>query len=279
VDVRLALPDKDTLGDVEALRVTLPGGRQAPLDAVATLSTSRGFARIARVDGVRTVTIEGDVDTDAANTAELNAAFRDELAPKLLEDHPSVGIEYEGEAKETALTRDSMARGSVVGVLGVFVLLSFQFRSYLEPLVVMAAIPFALIGVIWGHVLMGAPLTMPSALGFVSLAGVVVNDSILLVQFIKLERREGNSLVDAARHASRRRFRAVMLTSVTTVVGLLPLLTETSLQAQVLIPLAASIVFGILASTVLVLLLVPALYTLLGDFGLVERAEAASATG
>ena len=161
----------------------------------------------------------------------------------------------------------------MLGLLGIFILLSFQFRSYLEPIVVMVAIPFAFIGVIWGHLLMGIELSMPGILGAVSLAGIVVNDSILLIEFIKIQRRTGQKVVQAACLASRERFRAVFLTSMTTIAGLLPLLAERSLQAQILIPLAVSIVFGLLASTLLVLVIVPCLYSILADFNLISVLE------
>jgi len=174
----------------------------------------------------------------------------------------------EGQAKESAATGGSMLRAFGLGLLGIFALLALQFRSFLEPLAVMVAIPLAFIGVIWGHLLMGLELSMPSMMGFVSLAGIVVNDSILLVEFLKLRVGEGLSVSEAASRASRERFRAVLLTSVTTIAGLLPLLSEKSLQAQVLIPLATSIVFGLLASTLLVLFVVPALFSSFADLGL-----------
>ena len=164
-----------------------------------------------------------------------------------------------------------MRRGFLIGIIGIFILLSFQFRSYLEPLVVMITIPLAAIGVVWGHLLVGIPLSMPSLVGFASLAGVVVNDSILLVTFIKKQIGMGNGIPESAREASRKRFRAVTLTSLTTIAGLLPLLAERSAQAQILIPLATSIVFGMMASTVLVLLILPALYTVFSDFGFIEK--------
>ena len=135
----------------------------------------------------------------------------------------------------------------------------------------MVAIPLSLIGVVAGHLIMGISLSMPSILGFVSLAGIVVNDSILLVLFLKQRRDEGADVLESARLASRQRFRAIVLTSLTTIAGLLPLLVERSLQAQVLIPLATSIAFGLMASTVLVLLVIPSLYLILDDFGLVEK--------
>jgi multidrug efflux pump subunit AcrB len=158
----------------------------------------------------------------------------------------------------------------VLGIFGVYFLLSFQFRNYREPLVVLMNIPLALIGVVWGHKLMGLDITMPSMIGFVSLAGVVVNDSILLVEFVKRRCLEGMSLHEAAGQAVRDRFRAIFLTSITTVAGMLPLLSETSLQAQVLVPLVASVVFGILSSTLLLLLVLPAAYSIMEDFGLRE---------
>ena len=273
IDVRLDEGDRNSLSDLANFHVTLPGGEQAPLDAVAVLEEDRGYARIASVDGLRTVTVQGDVDSRKANTAEIMAMMEKEFMPKFRDKFPDLVVSLEGEAKETAKTGGSLRRGFVIGVVGIFILLSFQFGSYVAPAVVMTAIPMAFIGVIWGHLLMGLDLCMPSMMGAVSLAGVVVNDSILLVEFIKIRRRQGQGVRDAARRASRERFRAVLLTSLTTVAGLLPLLAEKSLQAQILIPLAASIVFGLIASTVLVLVVVPSLYAILDDLGLAGEAS------
>ncbi|CAB5125828.1 Cation/multidrug efflux pump [Olavius algarvensis associated proteobacterium Delta 3] len=268
IDVRLRDEDKSSLADLTAFHVTLPDGKQAPLESVAEWTSDRGYARIAAVDGMRTVTVQGDVDSRIANTQQIISLMKQEFLPQLRQSHPSVRTSLEGEARESAATGASLARGFAIGLVGIFLLLSFQFRSYLEPVTVMVAIPLAFIGVVWGHLLMGLNLTMPSMMGAVSLAGIVVNDSILLVEFIKIRRRGGQSIADAARHASRERFRAVLITSLTTIAGLLPLLSERSLQAQILIPLAASIVFGMIASTFLALLVVPSLYTILGDLGL-----------
>ncbi len=273
IDVRLRDEDQDSLADLEQFHVTLPGGKQVPISSVAILETGRGYARIARTDGQRTVTLQGNIDPEMANAAEVMGYFRKELLPELQKAYPTIRFSVEGESKESGKTGASMRRGFIIGLIGVFVLLSFQFRSYVEPMVVMVAIPFALIGVVWGHLLMGLQLCMPSMMGFISLAGVVVNDSILLVEFIKIRRRAGDAIPDAARRASRERFRAVMLTSLTTVAGLLPLLSEKSLQAQILIPLAASIVFGIMTSTLLVLIVIPSLYSILGDLKLAAKLE------
>lgn len=271
VSVRLADADRNSLGDLEYFHVTTPSGAQIPLGTVAVLENGRGYARIARIDSVRTVTIQGDIDTAVANSNEILAETKATFFPALMQKYPAIEFDLEGQAKEGAKTGESMRDALLFGIFGIFILLSFQFRSYIEPLVVISTIPLAFIGVVWGHVLMGLDLSMVSIMGFASLAGVVVNDSILLVEFVKIRLREGASASQAATSASRSRFRAVLLTSLTTIVGLVPLLSERSLQAQVLIPLATSLVFGLLASTLLVLFVVPSLYTILDDLGLTAR--------
>ena len=267
IDVRLRDDNRDSLADLSSFRFLLPDGKQVPLETVAEIQTERGWSRISRINGQRTVTIRGDVDTRLTNTSAIIGQLENGFLADYSDEHSNVQISIEGESKESAKTQTSMAQAMMIGVLGVFVLLSFQFRSYIEPLIVMAAIPFALIGVIGGHLLLGLDISMPSLLGFVSLAGIVVNDSILLVLFIKLARDEGNDVERSAAQASRQRFRAIIITSLTTIVGLLPLIAEQSLQAQVLIPLAVSIAFGLMASTVLVLLVIPCLYVILADLG------------
>lgn len=273
IDVRLARGDKDSLNDLEFFSVTATGGAQIPVGAVATLEPGRGVARINRVDRRRTATIRGEVDTNIANTEEIindtKARFFPELARKL----PGVSYDIRGQARQGAETGNSVRNGFAVGLVGVFLLLSFLFRNYLEPLIVMVTIPLGMIGVVWGHLLLGLDLSMPSIVGFASLAGVVVNNAILLMQFIRIQRRAGESAGVAAAHAAKMRFRAVFLTTATTIMGLLPLLTEQSLQAQVLIPLVASIAFGLLTATVLILFLLPALYTIFDDFGLTSKVE------
>lgn len=277
VDVRLRSDGQDSLADVDDFPIVLPSGRQVPLSTVAEIETGRGVSRLSRIDGRRTVTVRGEIDSAVTNLNQVLEVTREEFRPDLLARHPAIEMRFEGESASQAETGTSLGRGFLLGLLGVFLLLSFQFRSYIEPLMVMMAIPLALIGVIWGHLIMGLDLTMPSAFGFTALAGVVVNDSILLVTFIKLRTREQNtSVVAAAQQASRDRFRPVLLTSLTTIAGLLPLLFETSLQAQVLVPLVTSLAFGLMASTVLILVLLPTLYAVFHDFGLttVAREEA-----
>lgn len=273
IDVRLSGGDRASLTDVEGFRITSAAGDQVPLSTVAQIEESRGFSRILRVDGVRTVTISGDLDTRVANAREVINHTLARFIPDLLSRYPGLQAVVEGQSKDTAKTGGSMLRSFAIGLVGIFILLSFQFRSYVEPLVVMSIIPLALIGVIWGHLLMGLSFTMPGIIGFTSLAGIVVNDSILLVEFLKLRVREGQHIVEAAKLASRDRFRAVLLTSITTIAGLIPLLLEKSMQAQVLVPLATSIVFGLLTTTLLVLLVVPALFSILHDLGVSTTAK------
>ena len=268
VDVRLAHADRDGFEDLENFRVTLPDGALVPLRALATVEAGRGYGRIHRVDRRRTVTVRGDVDPRVANAIAIVSDTERRFLPGLVERYPSVSVSVEGEAAEAGETGASIRNAFLFGILGIFLLLCFQFRSYFEPLVVMCVIPAALIGVVWGHFLMGLDLSMPSVMGAVSLSGIVVNDSILLVAFLKRRVAEGAPVLEAARRASRDRFRAVLLTSLTTIAGLTPLLFETSLQAQILVPLVTSIVFGLLATTLLVLFVVPVLYSILGDLGL-----------
>ena len=275
VDVRLPPEDQDSLADLDYFVVTTADGGQVPLSSLAEIETGRGVSRIHRIDGRRTVTISGDVDGRLANVNEILADTRARFLPELGQRYPRIEISLEGESAEQAETGSSMQRNLLIGVLGIFLLLSFQFRSYVEPVIVLLALPMAAIGAIWGHLLLGLELSMPSFMGMASLAGVVVNDSILLVTFVKLHTSQGKDVVDAARQASRDRFRPVLLTSLTTIAGLGPLLFERSLQAQVLVPLVTSLTFGLLASTVLVLLIVPASYAILHDFGLTTVARQA----
>ena len=278
VNIRLTGADRDSLADLSQFTVTLPGGEQAPLHAVASLEPGRGYAGIRRVDGRRAVTVRGNLDSQAANASEVVADTRARLLPDLAARYPDVTVEFRGQARESAVVGASLQQNFLIGLAAIFLLLSFQFRSYVEPLVVMTSIPVGLVGVVAGHLALGLEFSMPSVVGFVSLAGVVVNNAIVLVAFIKLYRRGGESAAEGARRAARQRFRPILLTSLTTVAGVLPLLTETSLQAQTLVPLVASLAFGLAAATFQVLFLVPALYAILDDLGLTEQVAAAPAS-
>ncbi|GLP97795.1 efflux RND transporter permease subunit [Paraferrimonas sedimenticola] len=265
IEVRL---DKQQAGDLTALEnfpVMLQDGSQIPLSAVAQIEHQRNFVRIQRINGLRTVSVMADVDYSRANNNEILAELQQGFLSDLQAKYPGLRVEFEGSAKESQTTGSSLGKGFAIGLFGLFAVLSVQFRSYQEPFVIMAAIPLALIGVLWGHLLLGHSLSMPSIMGFISLAGIVVNDSILLVQYIRHHLKRGEEVIGAVIEASVERFRAVLLTSLTTAAGLLPLMLETSLQAQVVKPLVISIVFGIFASTMLVLFIIPAAYAVLAD--------------
>ncbi len=270
VDVRLAPSGRLGLADLDSFRLIASDGRQIPLAGVADLEQNRGYARIFRVNSMRTVTVRGDVDTHKANGAQIISEVTKKFLPGLQERYPEINFSLEGQAKESEKTGASLRTAMLVALFGVFILLSLQFRNYVVPLAIMSAIPLAFIGVVWGHLLMGLDLSMPSIMGYVSLAGVVVNNSILLAQFIRQRTSRGEDAATAAKAASRQRFRAVLLTTLTTIMGLAPLLLERSLQAQILIPLAVSLVFGLLTASILVLLALPPLYALLDDFGIAE---------
>ncbi|MCP4980070.1 MAG: efflux RND transporter permease subunit [Gammaproteobacteria bacterium] len=273
INVKLDTDRENALRDFEQLSLFNNQGVDIPLSAIAKVEEKREFSRIIRIDHQRTVTISGDIDAEIANTNEIIGDTRKRFLSGLQQRYPGMFISLEGEVKNSQETNQSVLVGFVLGISGVYFLLSFQFRNYREPLVVLMNIPLALIGVVWGHKLMGLDITMPSMIGVVSLAGIVVNDSILLVEFVKRRCLEGMHLHDAAGQAVRDRFRAIFLTSVTTIAGMLPLLSETSLQAQVLVPLVTSVVFGMMSSTLLLLLVLPATYAIMEDLGIREIGE------
>ncbi len=274
IDLRLAEHDRMSADDLEQFTVTGPGGSQIPLLNIADIEEVRGWARINRIDRRRTITVLGDVQRDQANAQEILTLARQEIYPKLQQDFPGVKIDTEGETKNSAETSQSIVRNVLLGLFGVYMLLALQFRGYSAPLTVMVVIPSALIGVMFGHWALGLDLTMPSIVGMASLFGVVVNDSILLVVFIREARAKGIATITAAKEAGRSRFRPILLTSITTIAGLTPLLAETSLQAQILIPMAASLAFGLTSATLTALFLVPALYCVLDDFDLLGQLHA-----
>jgi len=275
--VREPASDRDSLGDLADQTVTGPDGARVPLSEVADIREERGWARINRIDGRRTVTIEANVDARQSSGQAIVGDLRSGWLADFRARHPGLDVAFEGQVARSAETGGSIGRGLLIGLVGIYVILSFQFRSYIEPLIVILAIPLTLIGAVWGHVLMGYYLSMPSLIGAAGLAGIAVNDAILLIQFIKRNRARGANAAQAAGQASRQRFRAILITSSTTIAGLLPLLLETSTQADAIKPLVVSVVFGLLAITVLVLVLIPALYVLADDWGWTRSAATGEA--
>lgn len=274
VTAQFSQKDQGSFRAFDDFIITGPTGSNVPISVVAEIEVGQGVSRINRENGFRTVTVQGTIDTRVANANAIVGDTQARFVPGLLERYPDVELDVEGQNAEAGKTQKSMLNGFLIGLIGVFLLLSFLFRSYVEPIVVMLVIPLSLSGAIFGHMAMGLNFSMPSMLGFVALAGVVVNNSILLVDFVKHESDGARSVASAASRAARARFRAIFLTTVTTTAGLLPILTETSLQAQILIPLVASLVFGLFAASLIVLFVLPAIYAILDDFGLSSLAHA-----
>jgi len=226
----------------------------------------RGYASIERANRQRVVSVTGDVDQDLTNADEINGILREEVLPNLLASHPGLRFSMEGEQKEQAESLGSLKTGFMLAILMIYVVLAVLFKSYTQPALIMTAIPFGLVGAVWGHILMGLDLTLISMFGVVALTGVVVNDSLLMIDFINRARREGLEARRAVVESGVRRFRPIMLTSVTTFAGLTPLLLEKSLQAKFLIPMATSLAFGVVFATFITLVLIPVVYSLLTDF-------------
>jgi multidrug efflux pump subunit AcrB len=247
------------------MRIRTDDGREIPIEEVADIADGRAYSVINRVDRKRTVTVISDIDETTANARQIVADLKANFLPRLIARYPGVNYDLEGQAKRTGESVDSLKSGYLLAMMGIFLLLASQFRSYIQPLIIMMAIPFGLIGAVFGHLVMGKEFTIISLFGIVALSGIVVNDSLILIDFINRAARSGIDIETAVIQSGRARFRPVLLTSITTIAGLLPILLERSFQAQFLIPMAISICFGLLAATVLTLLYVPALYLIIRD--------------
>jgi multidrug efflux pump subunit AcrB len=271
LDVRLDHKDRSQFKTLADFPIIVADGKAIPLANLVSFTYQRGVNKISRVNSLRTLTLHGDINGKMNNTAVVMKKVKDDFIQHLQARYPGLIVHLKGETESSAETGSSMLTTFLIGLFAIFAILSYQFRSYIEPIIVIVAIPLALMGVIWGHLLLGYNLTMPSMLGFASLAGIVVNDSILLVQFIKKDLAQFGDIKRAAILATQQRLRAILITSATTAVGLLPLLLEQSLQAQILIPLVIAIIFGLLAATSLIILVLPAFYAILDDFNLTQR--------
>ncbi len=266
VDVRVMMPERvrKSLAGLEQMYVFTPSGDPVPIGEVARIEEARAFATIRRLDRKRKITIKADVHRDVANPEQLAK----EIAPvlgALVADLHGIQIVERGRQKNSSESMGSLPMGMLAAAGLIFVILAWLFGSFTQPLVVMAAIPFATIGMIWGHLLMGYSLTLLSLIGFVALAGIVVNDSLIFMQFFNERRREGMDVHDAAYNAGRARFRAILLTTITTVLGLVPMMLEQSFQAKFLIPMAITISFGLMSATGIILLVLPSLLMILDD--------------
>ena len=269
--IRYPAEERRSISDIRNMRIRTPAGIAVPFDHVADVTVGHGYASIERSNEQRIVSVTADVDEKTVNADELNRDLAAHVLPALIQDYPGLRYSYEGEQRERADSFASLGRGFVVAMFAIYALLAIPFRSYSQPLVVMSAIPFGMIGAVWGHVIMGLDLALLSMFGIVALSGVVVNDSLVLLNFYNELRCRGMGVEEALIEAGCQRFRPILLTSLTTFFALLPMILEKSVQAQFLIPMAVSLGFGILFATAIILVGVPVgmkmLHELLSFFG------------
>ncbi|MEL6182244.1 MAG: efflux RND transporter permease subunit, partial [Myxococcota bacterium] len=235
------------------------------LAQAAKVTEGRAYTEISRVDGRRVVNVTADVDVDGPTPNEILRSVRAQVIPDLLERHPGLFYSLEGEQREQSETMGSLLSGLMMALLVIFALLAIPFKSYTQPLIIMSAIPFGAVGAILGHLMMGYSLSIMSMMGLVALSGIVVNDSLVLIVTVNQLRSEGHDVMTAVSEGSMSRFRPIILTSLTTFFGLMPMIAETSVQARFLIPMAISLGFGVIFATFIILILVPSGYMILED--------------
>ena len=265
VMVRYPREERNSIGHLETMRVRSPAGQDVPFEQVADIELGKGYDSIIRVDGQRSVTVSAAVDKDIAEPNEVTMEMITRVIPEIMKKYPRVEFKLQGNSREQMEAMTSLAQGLLFALFAIYALLAIPLRSYTQPLIIMSVIPFGIVGAILGHLMLGHAVSVLSICGIIALSGVVVNDSLIMVDFVNRARQEGHRLMDAAISAGTQRFRAIILTSLTTFMGLVPIMFERSLQAQVVIPMAISLAFGILFATVITLLLVPALYVILDD--------------
>ena len=271
VMVRYPADERRSLGDLEGMRVRTPDGGEVPFGHVAVVEPGQGFASIKRVDRNRAINVLASIDTTGTSAAAVNGDLAENVLPALLAEYPGVRYAFEGVEAEQRDALGGLQIGFTLAMFAIFALLAIPLKSYIQPLIIMSAIPFGFVGAIWGHILMGENISMMSTMGIVALSGVVVNDSLVLVDFVNRRRRTGASLMEAVQEAGATRFRPILLTSLTTFAGLAPLLFEQSTQADFLKPMAISLAFGVIFATFITLVLVPTSYMILEDIKWVAR--------
>jgi multidrug efflux pump subunit AcrB len=265
VMVRLPEDERASEYDVEEVLIRTPTGGFAPLGTVAELRRNRAPTSIEREDGQRTVDVKADLAAGVRSSQDVIASLKADVLPALRARHPDLKAELVGEQREQNESLSSLGSNYLVALFVVYALLAVPFRSYTQPLIIMFAIPFGIVGAVAGHLLLGFELSIISMMGIVALSGVAVNDSLVLIEAINQYRREGDGPMEAAVRAGMRRMRPILLTSLTTFFGLMPMIFEKSPQARFLIPMAISLGFGVLFTTVIALLLVPSLYLTLEE--------------
>ena len=274
VYARLPADERNSITDIEGYLILTPSGTEVPLSQVAVLKSGSSPPAIKRRDGQRVVTVTANVDLAVISSAEANAVLRDTILAELTASDPDLTYTFGGEQQQQLQSLGALYRGFVLAMFMIFVLLAIPLRSYTKPFIIMAVIPFGLVGIIFGHLIMGIAFSTTAIMGFLGLSGVVVNDSLVMIDFIDQRIKDRGPTLEAIVEGAKGRFRPILLTSVTTFLGFTPLILERAIQAQFLLPFAASLGFGILATTSILMLLVPALYS--ARLRLVSRRETLS---
>ena len=265
VMVRYPEEDRKSIGNLESMRIRNNLGDEIPFISVASATFGKAYSKIERENGDRVVTVSADVDSGSVEPRIVTADITNNFIPELRDQFPQLEFDLEGTSSETVKLINELTVASIAALFLIYILIAIPLKSYLQPIIIMSVIPFGLIGAVIGHIVLDEAISMFSLFGIVALAGVVVNDSIIMVDFINKAREAGRSIIDAVVESGTQRFRAIVLTSLTTAAGLMPIMTETSTQAQFVIPMAISIAFGIVFATVITLFLIPCLYVILDD--------------
>ena len=265
VMVRYPLDDRRSLASLEDMRVRTPAGAELPFGRVAEVTDGRGYSTVERRNRRRSVGVLVDLDSREVTPDQVVERLEEVLLPRLARESPGLSWGFEGQQREQSEFMSTLVRLFGFALFAIYALLAIPLKSYIQPVVIMAAIPFGFVGAVWGHLLMGMNLAIFSVIGLTALSGVVVNDSLVLMDFVNRRRLQGTPVVQAVQEAGERRFRAILLTTLTTFLGLTPLLLERSMQARFLIPMAISLGFGVVFATFITLVLVPSFYLMTED--------------
>ena len=265
VMVRYPLSQRNSVGDVENLLIRTPSGAEVTLGSIAEVKLVDALTQIRREGGRRTITVWANVNKEKISTFEVYQELRNNILPEVRATVPSFSMVVSGRFKDELESNQNQVRDLVITLMVIFILLAIPLKSYFQPLIIMSVIPFGVIGAMFGHLILGMDMSSLSYFGVIAAAGVVINDSLVMVDYINKARLSGISIEKAVVYAGSRRFRAIILTSLTTFIGLIPIILETSLQAKIVIPMAVSLAFGVLFATIVTLILIPCLYVVGSD--------------
>ena len=265
VMVRYPKSERRSIANLENMYIRTPQGDEVPFTSVADIELAPGYGKSSRIDGERAITVTAGLNKDISEPSKIVGDILKNFMPDALARYPGVSIKLDGESEESQKMFVSLMSGFAAALFGIYALLAIPLKSYMQPLIIMGVIPFGIIGAMVGHIAIGIPFDMMSFFGIIALSGVVVNDSLIMVDFVNKSCAEGVSKFEAVVNSGAKRFRAILITSLTTFFGLLPMLMEDSVQAQQVLPMAVSLGFGIVFATVITLLLVPCLYIVLDD--------------